>query len=200
MQDSHTSADSDAALLRAVAGGDRLAVAELYDRHADAVYGMAMSMLQDQGVAQDVSQETFVRLWTRALTFDPARGTALGWLLSITRNLALDELRSRRRRSERTDRFAREAEMQDTPAESLLHWGWESQQVLEAVSELSSLQRETVELVYLQGFTLTEVAGRLGVAVGTVKSRLHSALLSLRAALAQTSHEPVQRMRSVELS
>ncbi len=184
--------------MRAVSGGDRLAVAELYDRHASAVYGMAMSLLHDPSVAQDVSQETFVRLWTRAQTFDSARGTPLGWLLSITRNLALDELRAQRRRSERSDRLAWETAIQaQGQVASLLHWDWESQHVLEAVSELSSRQRETVELVYLQGFTLTEVAERLDVAVGTVKSRLHSALLSLRASLAETSRpsEPAAEIR-----
>jgi RNA polymerase sigma-70 factor, ECF subfamily len=184
-------ADSDTALMRAVAAGDRGAVADLYDRHASAVFGMAMSLLQDAGSAQDVSQEAFVHLWMRAHTFDPARGTARSWLLSITRNLALDELRAQRRRAARVDRVGHEAGNQpDTHGQALLHWGWESEQVLQAVSGLSALQRETVELVYLQGFTLSEVATRLNVAVGTVKSRLHSALLGLRAALADRSPAP----------
>jgi RNA polymerase sigma-70 factor, ECF subfamily len=180
--------DSDVALMRAVAAGDRLAVASLYDRHAAAVYGMAMSMLRDPNVAQDVSQETFVRLWTRAQTFDPARGTPLGWLLSVTRHLALDELRAQRRRSERADRLARETAMQvqdRVDSDLALAMSWESQRVLAAVSELSSVQRQAVELVYVQGFTLVEAAGRLGIATGTMKSRLHSALLSLRASLSQ---------------
>ena len=188
MSDPSPRDDSDFALMRAVAAGERRAVAELYDRHASAVYGMAMSLLRDPAVAQDVSQETFVRLWTRAGTFEPTRGTAQGWLVSIARNLALDELRSQRRRIERAERVARDMDTTgEVPDESLLEWGWESAHVHAAVAELSAVQRQTVELVYLQGYTLTEVAGRLGVAVGTVKSRLHSALLSLRAALAQTS-------------
>lgn len=176
----------DLALMSAVAAGDQVALAELYDRHASAVYGMAMSLLRDPALAQDVSQEAFVRLWTRARTFDPQRGTPLGWLLSITRNLALDELRRQRRGAERDDRLAREVEAPaDSQGDLLLDWGWESPRVLEAIAELSSVQRQTVELVYLHGYTLAEVAARLGVALGTVKSRLHSALLSLRAALAE---------------
>jgi len=179
---------TDTALMGSVVAGDRLAVAELYDRHAPAVYGMAISVLRDEALAQDVTQEAFVRLWTRAQTFDPQRGTPLSWLVSVTRNLALDELRRQRRAMDRVARLAAEtAVSSDGQMDHLLHQGWESQEVLRAVTELSSLQRETVELVYFQGLTLLEVAARLQVAVGTVKSRLHSALVSLRAALADDS-------------
>src|SRR5215203_4956095 len=164
--------------MRAVAAGDASAVAELYGRHAGAVFGMAMALLRDSGLAQDVTQEVFFRLWTRAYTFDSQRGTAAGWLVSVARNLSLDELRRQRRHSLRTDRLSREMSL-DTPdaTDLLLAWGWESEGVLDALAELSSRQREVVELVYLRGYTLTEVAQRLDVAVGTVKSRLHSALL-----------------------
>jgi RNA polymerase sigma-70 factor (ECF subfamily) len=177
--------------MHAVAAGDAAAVAELYDRHAGAVYGMAMAVLRDAGLAQDVTQEAFVRLWTRAHTFDPQRGTALGWLVSVARNLGLDELRRQRRRSDRADRLTRDMNLR-APEETdlLVHWGWQSEHVLEAVSELSSLQREVVELVYLRGYTLTEVAARVGVAVGTVKSRLHSALMNLRAGLGEDTRTP----------
>ncbi|MBV9356054.1 MAG: sigma-70 family RNA polymerase sigma factor [Chloroflexi bacterium] len=174
--------------MRAVARGDTDAVGELYDRHASAVYGMAMSVLRDPTVAQDVTQETFVRLWTRAQAFDAHRGTLLGWLLAVTRNLALDELRRQRRASERAELLMREATVQGTgDLDLLLQRGWDSQRVRDALGELSTLQRQTVELVYFQGYTLTEVAERLAVAVGTVKSRLHSALTGLRGALSEES-------------
>ncbi|MGI9149167.1 MAG: RNA polymerase sigma factor [Chloroflexota bacterium] len=183
--------DTDTALMRAVAAGDRPAVAELYDRHASAVYGMAVSLLHDQALAQDVSQEAFVRLWTRAHTFDAQRGTPLGWLLSVTRNLALDELRRQRRALDRAARIASDAAvLGEGQMDLLLHQQWESQRVNNAVKELSSVQRETVEMVYFQGLTLLEVAERLHVALGTVKSRLHSALVSLRAALADETSRP----------
>lgn len=174
--------------MRAVAAGDRRAVADLYDRHAASVYGMAMSIVHDASLAQDVTQEAFVRLWTRANTFDSSRGTALGWLVSVSRNLSLDELRRQRRRLDSVDRLARDAEVSEhDDLDVLLEWRWESSRVREAVSELSTVQRQTVQLVYVQGYSLTEVASHLGVAVGTVKSRLHSALLSLRAALGEQS-------------
>jgi RNA polymerase sigma-70 factor (ECF subfamily) len=177
---------TDIALVQAVAAGDQVAIAELYDRHASAVFGMAMSLLRERGLAQDVTQEAFVHLWTRAGMFDSRRGTPLAWLLTMTRNLALDELRRQRRGSERLDRYAREAGLHELEtADPLLDQGWQSERVLDALAELSSVQRNTVELVYLHGCTLAEAAERLGVAVGTVKSRLHAALLSLRAALAE---------------
>jgi RNA polymerase sigma-70 factor, ECF subfamily len=172
--------------MQAVAAGDQRAVAELYDRHAAAVYGMAMAVVRDAAIAQDVTQEVFVRLWMRAQTFNSQRGTALAWLVSVARNLALDELRRQRRQSERAERLSRDAAQQIEPgADLLVHLGWDSERVLQAVAELSSLQREVVELVYLRGYTLAEASARVGVAVGTIKSRLHSALLSLRAALAE---------------
>jgi len=188
VQEAHPGDAHDAALMRAVAAGDRRAVADLYDRHAASVYGMAMSIVHDASLAQDVTQEAFVRLWTRANTFDSSRGTALGWLVSVSRNLSLDELRRQRRRSDSVDRLARDAEVSEhDDLDVLLEWRWESSRVREAVSELSTVQRQTVQLVYVQGYSLTEVASHLGVAVGTVKSRLHSALLSLRAALGEQS-------------
>ena len=170
----------------AVARGDRDAVGELYDRHASAVYGMAMSVLRDPVAAQDVTQEAFVRLWTRAGAFDAGRGTLQGWLLSVTRNLALDELRRQRRASDRAELLMREATVEASgEVDLLLQRGWDSQRVHDALGELSALQRQTVEMVYFHGYTLTEVADRLAVAVGTVKSRLHSALTGLRGALAE---------------
>jgi len=185
---------SDVELMRAVAAGDRDAVGELYDRHASAVYGMAMSLLRDPALAQDVSQEAFVRLWTRAGGFDAERGTPLGWLLSVTRHLCLDELRRQRRASDRAERLVREATVQaEGEAELLLQRGWDSDRVRGALAELSALQRQTVELVYFQGYTLAEVAERLTVAVGTVKSRLHSALIGLRGALAEEASTPLTR-------
>jgi RNA polymerase sigma-70 factor (ECF subfamily) len=170
--------------MQAVAAGDRGAVAALYDRHASAVYGMALSVLRDVALAQDVTQETFVRLWTRAQTFDPERGTPLAWLISVTRKLALEELRRQRRALQRVDMICAETvATADGQVDALLHQRWESQRVLNAMADLSVLQRETVELVYFEGLTLSEVANRLKVPVGTVKSRLHSGLVSLRAAL-----------------
>jgi RNA polymerase sigma-70 factor, ECF subfamily len=182
----HEGEDSDVALMAAVAAGDREALAALYGRHASAVYGMAMTFVRDAALAQDISQEAFVRLWTRARAFDPARGTPLAWLLSVTRNLALDELRRQRRGLDRAERLAGAARLAaaDQDVDALLHRGWESARVRAALSDLSALQRETVDLVYFQGYTLAEAAERLAVAVGTVKSRLHSALLGLRAGLA----------------
>jgi RNA polymerase sigma-70 factor, ECF subfamily len=190
---------TDTVLMHAVAAGDRAAVAELYDRHAASVYGMAVSMLRDANLAQDVTQDVFVRLWTRAHTFDPQRGTPIAWLVSVARNLALDELRRQRRNAERADRLIRATPPQVTDGtDPLLEWGWDSDDVLRAIANLSANQRQTVDLVYLQGYTLTEVAERLGIAVGTVKSRLHSALVSLRGALVddrQTAEPGAARAR-----
>ena len=142
MQDLPAGDNTDLASMRAVATGDRLAVAELYDRHASAVYGMAVSLLRDRALAQDVTQEAFVRLWTRAHTFDQQRGNPLGWLLSITRNLALDELRRQRRALDRLTRLASDAAvLGEGQMDLLLHQGWESQRVIQAITELSSVQR-----------------------------------------------------------
>jgi RNA polymerase sigma-70 factor (ECF subfamily) len=163
--------------------GRQAALATLYDRYSAAVYSVAIAILRDPSRAQDVAQEAFVRSWTHAGSFDADRGSVLNWLLGITRHLAIDELRRAWRAADRAERIEPSDPADPELPDALLERKWRSQEVREALVRLSPVQRQTVELVYFGGYTLTEVAARLEIPTGTVKSRLNAALASLRAAL-----------------
>ena len=169
--------------------GKQAALATLYDRYSAAVYSVAIAILRDPSRAQDVSQEAFVRSWMHAGSFNSDRGSVLNWLLGITRHLAIDEVRRARRAVDRAERIDRSDRADHELPDALLEREWRSQEVRDALISLSPVQRQTVEMVYFGGYTLTEVAARLEIPTGTVKSRLNAALTSLRAALV-TSDPP----------
>jgi len=169
-------------LLRQVARGEREAFAGLYDRHASLVLAFATRLLGARSDAEDLLQEVFLQVWRQAGDYDPSRGSPEAWLLTITRSRGIDKLRSRRRRGE-SERPADEA----GPAEGeggVVQSG-ESQAearltVATALGELPEPQRRVLELAYLDGLTQTEIAERLREPLGTVKTRMRTALERLR--------------------
>jgi RNA polymerase sigma-70 factor, ECF subfamily len=171
-------------LLVATAAGDQEAFASLYDRLAPQVVGVALRVLRDRALAEEVAQEVFVELWRKADRFDPERGTAAGWVATLTHRRAVDRVRSeqaardRDRRVQRRDETRAFDDVSDAVERRLDHW-----QVRQALSVLSDRQREAVELAYFQGHTYREVAHALGIPEGTAKSRLRDALLRLRGSL-----------------
>jgi RNA polymerase sigma-70 factor (ECF subfamily) len=171
-------------LMRAVASGRQDAVAELYDRFHRPCYSFAARMVGHQGEAEEVIQETFVRAWRNAAGYDPARASVQSWLMSITRNLCIDELRRRRRRASETaglDDVAEPAAMErtDTEAERMIV----GEQVRAALRSLPAEQRSAIELVYFHGLTSHEVGAALNVPAPTVRSRLRLGLLKLATVL-----------------
>lgn len=162
----------DSELLAAIGGGDRSALAELYRRHAAYLMGLAMRFLGDQREAEDLLHDVLLEAWQRVAQFDPERGTARAWLATRVRGRALDRLRVRKRRSFEPppERVAPEDPGLDA----------DRRRAHTAVARLSDVQRETIELAYFEGLSCSETAGRLGVPVGTVKSRLAAALSTLR--------------------
>jgi RNA polymerase sigma-70 factor (ECF subfamily) len=174
----------DTALMGFVARGDEPALAELYDRYHRQCYGFAVRIVGHQGAAEEVVQETFVRAWRNAASYDAARATVASWLLSITRNLCIDELRRRRRRG-RESAMLDEApepaapERTDTEAERTIL----REQVRAALRALPPEQRSAIELVYFHGLTSQEVGDALRVPAPTVRSRLRLGLLKLAATL-----------------
>jgi RNA polymerase sigma-70 factor (ECF subfamily) len=170
----------DADLMTLVAAGRQEAVGELYDRFHRPCYSFAMRMVGGQGEAEEVTQETFVRAWRSAASYDPGKASVQGWLLAITRNLCIDELRRRRRRA------AESAALEDAPepaapertdveAERSILRG----QVRAALQSLTPEQRSAIELVYFHGLTSQEVGAALNVPAPTVRSRLRLGLLKL---------------------
>ena len=170
----------DPELLERVAKGDERAFLTLYDRHASRVYGLALRILRDPMLAEEATQDAFLKLWSRARQFMAERGTLLVWLLTITRRTALDRLRLEGRRpilsgaEDPADFLNAIPEAGSSSDESR----WRSMALL--VQSLPLEQRQVLELAYYQGMSQSEIAETLGWPLGTVKTRLRAALEHLR--------------------
>jgi RNA polymerase sigma-70 factor, ECF subfamily len=167
-------------LLARVAVGDETAFARLCDVFAGPVLGEALRHLADRAAAEDVTQEVFLRIWRNARTFDPVRGSAEAWIATIARNAARDALRRRRTTvdeavEERSDPAADPPADVANAAESLV--------LQAAVAELPPPQREVIELAYWRGLSQAEIAERLALPLGTVKTRTRRGLALLAEAL-----------------
>lgn len=181
---------ADAALVRKIAGGDRDAFAQLYDRYSRPLYATAFRILSDATEAEDIVHDVFVALWTKAAEFDLNRGTAFSWAITFTRNRAIDRVRSRKRRMELLDKsapsdlsYATGADQTDLGDE--LWYKEKAAAVRVAVKELAADQRSALELAFFGGLTQQEIAAKLQEPLGTVKARIRRGLLKLRDRLAQ---------------
>jgi RNA polymerase sigma-70 factor (ECF subfamily) len=176
---------SDRELLERVRRRDEAALAALYDRYGGLVFTVALRVLGDRDLAEEVMQDTFLRCWTGVETYRPERGHAAGWLMGIARNRAVDVLRSRQHQARLRERIA--LPEPDTPGEpevpdqtDLIVTG---QTVAAALGTLPAPQRRVVELAYYGGMTQVEIARTLGEPLGTVKTRTRAALERLREVL-----------------
>lgn len=171
------------ALLLRVARGDARAFEELYELLAPPVYGLALRVVRAPDLAQDVSQEVLVDVWRLAPRFDPARGSALSWVLTMTHRRAVDRVR---REEAQAGRTARAASLTDPAGDVVLaelEHGWDAAVVRRALHELTPVQREAIELAYFDGRTHQQVAASLGIPLGTAKTRIRDGLIRLRDAL-----------------
>ena len=201
----------DVGLVREVAAGSHDALAELYDRHADAVFASAYRLTSDRGLAEEVVQETFLALWNRADTFDPSVGSLAAWLHTIARNRTVDRLRAAGRRptlvplssaASSGSAFGGSPEPDADALERVLANGTlvagavqprspdmevallELREALQgALAEMPEVERVVIVLAYGEDLTQSEIADRLGWPLGTVKTRTRRALLRLREAL-----------------
>ena len=182
------SATADIALLTRVAGRDAGALADLYDRHNRLLFSLILRVLRDRGESEDVLQEVFVRVWDRADSYSPALGTPLAWLVRITRNRAIDRLRSRQVRANIAESHEEPPVAADaTPAgnpEQLARTAEHRRAIVAALDQLPVEQRTLIDAAYFQGFTQSELADRFALPLGTVKTRIRAAMQTLRGALA----------------
>jgi RNA polymerase sigma-70 factor, ECF subfamily len=177
-------AQADASLVGRLAMGDREAVAELYDRHAARVMGLAHHILRNSSDAEDVVQEVFSQAWRTAPDYAASRGTVTGWLLMMARTRAIDRLRSRRaQRDTAGDALLDRVPADAVPAADVLIARQEAAQVRGALTLLPAEQRAALELAYFEGLSQSEIAARLGAPLGTVKTRIRTALATLRRSL-----------------
>lgn len=167
---------ADATLVSAIRSGDGEAMAQLYERYSSIVYSVALRVLGDTGAAEDILQDVFIQLWRNPDAFDATRGSLGGWLAVITRNRAIDSLRKRRPETDIDDvvvsiepDLARGAE-----------WSRAVDKIRGALESMAPLQRAALEMAFFEGLTHSEIAGRTGEPLGTIKTRIRSGLQGLR--------------------
>jgi RNA polymerase sigma-70 factor (ECF subfamily) len=174
---------SDAALVVAIGRYDEAALEEAYERHGNAVFALARRLLSNRDMAEEVTQEIFLRLWNRPQRFDPERGSLRAFLLSDTHGRSIDVVRSERARREREAKESRMMPRETTDIEGEVWAKVASEQVRTAIATLSDGERRAIELAYFGGYTYREVAEMLGQPEGTVKSRIRTGMKRLKAAL-----------------
>lgn len=168
-------------LLRRAGRGDQSAFAELYDALSPLVYGVVLKVVRDPSQAEEVAQEVFVELWRLAARFDGTKGSAKTWAATLAHRRAIDRVRSEQASRVRQDRDANQTVRPERDAvASEVEASFEQVRVRRALTQLSELQREAVELAYFGGHTYREVAVLLNVAEGTVKSRIRDGMIRLR--------------------
>jgi RNA polymerase sigma-70 factor, ECF subfamily len=172
----------DAALLEAVAEGSQDAMAAVFDRYSRIVYCIALRVLREPGLAEDVMQEVLLQVWKRPQSFVAQRGNLAAWLSVVTRNRAIDLLRKR----SPMDQLAPLDEMRlCDPRDMALssEQGWLMDKVRTALGTLPAEQQAPLELAYFQGLSHTEIAQKTGSPLGTVKTRIRAGLMTIRKAM-----------------
>lgn len=180
------------ALLQRIQTGDEDALMALHRQYANLVYSVAYRVLNDQMAAEEVTQDTFMRLWNKSYTFDPTKGRFITWLLTVTRRLAIDVLRQRQRREPRAGLLF----MDEDPGlwENILSVdgsGDLRRNLQSVLNEIPSEQRDLIELVYFYGMSHNDIAESLKLPLGTVKTRIRLGMQKLRVAWANASGVPI---------
>ncbi len=168
--------DDDVELVRGIAAGDRPSLARLYDRYASLMLALGLRIVRDRREAEDLLHDVFLEVWRSAKDYDPTRGRVRTWLVIRMRSRALDVAKSARvsRRSgdpEVIDRMVADTDVGGAP---------DRQRVRAALGELTTDQRQVLELGYFEGLSCSQIAERIGIPIGTVKSRLAAGLTRLR--------------------
>ncbi len=176
-----SSAPDLADLLKACGRGDQAAFARLYDATSSRVVGLAVRVVRDPAQAEEVAQEAFLEIWRMSGRFDPAKGSPLGWLLTIVHRKAVDRVRSAEASTRRDTTYQQRNQPveHDSTAEAATA-SMEARRVRQALGGLTQVQRQALELAYFGGYTHTEVATMLELPVGTAKTRIRDGLIRLR--------------------
>jgi RNA polymerase sigma-70 factor (ECF subfamily) len=178
---------TDHGLLQRIVARDTAALADLYDRHNRLLFGLILRIVRDRTEAEDILQQVFVRVWTRAELYDQRLGSPIAWLVRLARNCAIDRLRARKVRDTAAGPSLDESEADPalsgagihTP-ESLVLDAERRGTVTDALSRLPVEQRRLIEAAFFEGCTHSELATRFGLPLGTVKTRIRAGLIAMR--------------------
>jgi RNA polymerase sigma-70 factor (ECF subfamily) len=183
MQGASDDARADIALLSRVIARDGRAIGELYDRHSRLLHGLILRILRDRSEAEEVLQEVFVQVWTRADTYNVELGAPVAWLVRIARNRAIDRLRSNNVRARTIEATPPPPPVETPEARAVM--SEQQRAVARALDALPVEQRQLIELAYFQGLTQSELAERFQLPLGTVKTRVRTGMMTLRRELEQ---------------
>jgi RNA polymerase sigma-70 factor, ECF subfamily len=170
----------DPILMARIRTGDERALATLYDRYSQVVYSVALRVLGDTTQAEDILQEIFMQIWRNPQTFDSSRGSLAAWLSVIARHRAIDYLRRRRPETDIEEVII----SADTNLDQIADKNLTLNRVRSAVETLPPEQRKPLEMAFFEGLTHAEIAAKTGEPLGTIKTRIRSALITLRKAFA----------------
>jgi RNA polymerase sigma-70 factor (ECF subfamily) len=177
----------DLLLFQRIVARDAAALADLYDRHSRLLFGLILRIVRDRAEAEEILQEVFIRVWTRAELYDSRLGGPATWLVRLARNCAIDRLRARRVR-EAVNGPAFDEAMPEPPAsdaairtpEALVIEDERRGKVIDALASLTPEQRRLIEAAFFEGYTHSELAKRFGLPLGTVKTRIRTGMIAMR--------------------
>lgn len=175
--------NTDVELVHAIARGDEQAFASLFDRYSSTLLGFLIRILNSKAEAEDVLQEVFVQVWQHAPSYDATRGRVLTWLITIARNRAIDRLRALDSRESTAIKSTKEIVEDALSAVDEAIQSEQAEMVRHALSQIPEIQRDALLLAYFERLSQSEIAERVGIPLGTVKTRIRSGLKKLRSLL-----------------
>lgn len=168
------------ALMRRVQLGDRRAFADVYDALAARVYGVVKRVLRDPAMSEEVTQEVFVEIWSKASRFEQTQGSLTTWATTIARRRAIDRVRREQSQRDRADALSREPVPESSDPADVVGGSFDSARVNAALAQLPPDQRIVIRLAFIEGRTHEAIAGQLDLPLGTVKGRVRGGLKHLR--------------------
>ena len=171
-------------LLKRTGEGDRRSFEQLYERYSGVLFSTAYRILNDQSAAEDAIQDVFIQIWEKAPLYDASRGKPLTWAVTMTRNKAIDRLRSQQRRNRLRDEMETHAsifeEFSDRSSLDEVQSAESGELIRRAVQQLSKEQRQAIELAFFSGMSQSEIAEAIGEPLGTIKARIRRGMMKLK--------------------